>query len=160
MRLRKSITNATIVGGLSLLAIVWFVFWGVRDGMPGWAIFTAVIMIVFFATLTCLSYRSTKEQALAVRLIAEKGTHRRSGRVLEIDRLGLKETESFRETTLALKIDIADPSGQPDIVHLAVDIEDALLAQFARGARVHLLQDPVRKHRIALDRRYSPTHLR
>jgi len=141
---------------VAILAIGWLGYFGLRDGMPGWAIAGAVVIIVFFAALAWSAYRPMAEQRLEAELLAAPDTQRVGAAVLGVQRLGTRESENRRETLLGLTLALDSGS----TTRLDVAIEDALLPTFASGQRIQVLQDPQHPERVALDRAHTPTQVR
>lgn len=153
-RKHSMVTLAILV--VAILAISWFGYFGLRDGMAGWAIGGAVAIIVFFAVLACNAYRPLPEQRLEADLLAASNTQRVGALVLGVQRQGTRESEERRQTLLGLTLAL-DSGGT---TRLDVAIEDALLPAFASGQRIQVLQDPQHPERVALDRAHTPTQVR
>lgn len=142
-----------IVAAASVIA--WFVYVMLRDSVPGWAIAAGVAIIAFIAALTVNSLRKPADEALAQSLVQLPDVRTVGARVARVERMGTRENQDRRQTLLALILEV--DGGQSSRIEVAV--EDALLERFSTGSRLQLLQDPQHPHRVALDRRLSPTQV-
>ena len=147
--------KTALVAGATL-AIAWFAYFGLRDGMSGWAVAVGLAIIVFFVALAWRAWRPLADEQLERTLLDSGHGVAADANITAVARQGTRETEDRRETLLALTLALAD--GRTTRIEIAC--EDALLANFVTGQSVRVLQDARSPDRVALDRRASPTRIR
>lgn len=153
-----------IVWVAAVFFIGWMVYFGMRDAMPGWSVIAAGLLIAFCAALTWRAYLPLAEERLAAELLASGDARAVSARITDVARRGTRETEDRRETQLALTLMLTESDravgAEAARSHcIVIAVEDALLADFATGKHIHLLQDAQRPDRVALDRRRTTTQV-
>lgn len=154
-RAKREARIVWIVLGVAAVFLGWFAFWFIRDGLPLWVLAIVGVMVVFFTLLTLGGLLPGEEETLARALEAEAGAVSARGTVRRLKRTGTRETTTQRFTHVDLDIEL-ERNAVPELVSLSVQIEDTLLPTFATGQTVHLVYDPARPQRIAIDRRLSP----
>lgn len=147
---------AYVLIAVSTILIAWIFYWG--RGMPNWALVLSVSFVLVLALLIwAAAPRPSAESLLAQELSKLDHVVRLQGTVMGLERLDERETHTLRELKLSLQVE-PDGAGKP--ITLLVMIEDVLLPAFSTGSKLHLLQDPERPERVAIDRQRSPTHVK